>query len=113
MRPSSISRQRFASRTSSIHARTAQDPTLGLRLSSARRFSIRAGNTCPITIIRLDSTRHVYERPEEVQTVLEFFRKFLEAYRPDVMLTYGGDPITLGMIAAGQPARDSGRVRPP
>ena len=53
----------------------------------------------PITIIRLESTRHVYERPEEVQTVLEFFQKFLEAYRPDVMLTYGGDPITLGMIA--------------
>jgi glycosyltransferase involved in cell wall biosynthesis len=53
----------------------------------------------PITIIQLDSTRHVPQRLEEVQTVLEFFQKFLEAYCPDVMLTYGGDPITLGMIA--------------
>ena len=53
----------------------------------------------PITIIRLESTRHGTQRPEEVQTVLEFFQKFLDVYRPDVMLTYGGDPITLGMIA--------------
>ena len=53
----------------------------------------------PVTIIQLDSTRHVPQRLEEVQTVLEFFRKFLDAYRPDVMLTYGGDPITAGMIA--------------
>ena len=30
---------------------------------------------------------------------MTFFRKFLDVYRPDVMLTYGGDPITLGMIA--------------
>jgi hypothetical protein len=53
----------------------------------------------PVTIIRLESTRHVYNRPEEVETVLEFFRKFLDTYRPDVVLTYGGDPITIGMIA--------------
>ena len=53
----------------------------------------------PVTIIRLESTRHVYNRPEEVETVLEFFRKFLDVFRPDVMLTYGGDPITIGMIA--------------
>jgi hypothetical protein len=53
----------------------------------------------PVTIVRLESTRHVYERPEEVHTVVAFFRKFLDTYRPDVMLTYGGDPITIGMIA--------------
>ena len=52
----------------------------------------------PITIIRLESTRHVYST-EEIQTVLEFFQKFLDVNRPDVMLTYGGDPITMGMIA--------------
>jgi hypothetical protein len=53
----------------------------------------------PITIVRLDSTRQVPPRPEEVETVLAFFHKFLDVYRPDVLLTYGGDPITLGMIA--------------
>ncbi len=53
----------------------------------------------PVTIIQLDSTRHLPQRPEEVQTVLEFFQRFLDAYRPDVMLTYGGDPTTAGMIA--------------
>ena len=37
--------------------------------------------------------------------VLEFFRKFLDVYRPDVMLTYGGDPITLGMIAQARSRR--------
>jgi glycosyltransferase involved in cell wall biosynthesis len=31
---------------------------------------------------------------------LRLFQKFLDVYRPDVMLTYGGDPITQGMIAA-------------
>ena len=53
----------------------------------------------PVTIIQRDSNLHVPQRLEEVQTVLEFLRKFLDAYRPHVMLTYGGDPITLGMIA--------------
>jgi glycosyltransferase involved in cell wall biosynthesis len=53
----------------------------------------------PVTIVRLESTRHVYDRPEEVHTVVAFFQKFLDTYRPDVMLTYGGDPITMGMIA--------------
>ena len=52
----------------------------------------------PITIIRLESTRHTRQRPEEVQTVLGFFEKFLDTYAPDVMITYGGDPTTIGMI---------------
>ena len=53
----------------------------------------------PITVIRLESTRQVPQRLEEIHTVLVFFGKFLDIYRPDVMLTYGGDPLTLGMIA--------------
>ena len=52
----------------------------------------------PITVMRLDSTRHGRQRPEEVGAVLEFFRKYLEVLQPDVMLTYGGDPVTAGMI---------------
>jgi len=52
----------------------------------------------PITVIRLPSTRHVRQSPEEVHTVLQFFVRFLDVYRPDVMLTYGGDPVTVGMI---------------
>src|SRR5262249_15614323 len=31
-----------------------------------------------------------------------FFQKFLDTFSPNVMLTYGGDPITSGMIAEGQ-----------
>jgi glycosyltransferase involved in cell wall biosynthesis len=53
----------------------------------------------PITVIRLESTRLAQQRPHEVHAVLEFFGKFLEVNRPDVMLTYGGDPISQGMIA--------------
>ncbi len=30
--------------------------------------------------------------------MLDFFRTYLEVYRPDAMLTYGGDPVTQGMI---------------
>ena len=63
------------------------------RVLSTRRQAV------PITIIRLESTRHVSLRAEELQTVLEFFEKFLDVYRPDVVITYGGDPTTLGMIA--------------
>ena len=48
--------------------------------------------------MRLDSTGHGRQRPEEVGAVLEFFRKYLEVLEPDVMLTYGGDPVTVGMI---------------
>ncbi len=52
----------------------------------------------PITVIRLESTRHTQQRPAEVRSVLEFFRTFLDAFAPDVMITYGGDPTTQGMI---------------
>jgi hypothetical protein len=53
----------------------------------------------PITFLRLDSTRHVQQSPELIGTILQFFQSFLEIYRPDVLLTYGGDPVTQGMIA--------------
>ena len=46
----------------------------GHESSSTRRHRV------PITIIRLDSTRQMQNEPEDVQTVLEFFRKFLETY---------------------------------
>jgi glycosyltransferase involved in cell wall biosynthesis len=52
----------------------------------------------PVTVVRLDSTRHGRQRPEEVGTVLEFFGKYLDALSPDAMLTYGGDPVSTGMI---------------
>jgi glycosyltransferase involved in cell wall biosynthesis len=52
----------------------------------------------PITIVRLASTRHGPERSDDLETVQQFFQKFLDVYRPEVMLTYGGEPITLGMI---------------
>jgi glycosyltransferase involved in cell wall biosynthesis len=52
----------------------------------------------PITVMRLDSTRHGRQRPEEVAAVLEFFRKYLDVLEPDVMLTYGGDAVSAGMI---------------
>jgi glycosyltransferase involved in cell wall biosynthesis len=53
----------------------------------------------PLTFIRFRSTRHVQQTPGEVGTILEFFQKFLEFYRPDVLLTYGGDAVTRGMMA--------------
>ena len=59
----------------------------------------------PITVIRLESTRHTRQSPEEVRNVLEFFEKFLDANAPDVMITYGGDPITHGMIRMARARR--------
>ena len=56
----------------------------------------------PITFIRQDSTRHVQQSRADIQTVLRFFARFLDVYRPDVLLTYGGDPITQGMIAVAR-----------
>ena len=58
-----------------------------------------------ITVIRLESTGHGPPRPEEILTVLNAFRSHLDTLQPDVLLTYGGDPITQGMIAQ---ARRSG-----
>jgi Glycosyltransferase Family 4 len=52
----------------------------------------------PITVVNLDSSPQVGLRPADVHTVLGFFRSFLALNQPDVMLTYGGDPITNGMI---------------
>jgi len=53
----------------------------------------------PITVVRLESTRQAPQGPEEVRTVLDLFRTYLEVSRPDVMLTYGGDPVSRGLIA--------------
>jgi glycosyltransferase involved in cell wall biosynthesis len=63
----------------------------------ARVLYTRRG-AVPITVIRLESTRQMGVRPEDIQAVLGFFRNFLEIYQPDVLLTYGGDPITNRMI---------------
>ena len=52
----------------------------------------------PITVVNLDSSPQVSLRPDDVHTVLGFFRSFLELNQPDVMLTYGGDPITNALI---------------
>ena len=56
----------------------------------------------PITFIQQNSTRHAKQTPEEIRTALRFFQKFLDIFRPDVLLTYGGDPITQGMIAVAR-----------
>ena len=45
--------------------------------------------------------------------VLRFFQKFLYVYQPDAMLTYGGDPITQGMIAEARLPGYSRRPRDP
>ena len=66
--------------------------------SSRARVLYTRRRDVPITVMRLDSTRHGRQRPEEVRVVLEFFRTFLDVLQPDVMLTYGGDPVTAGMI---------------
>jgi hypothetical protein len=42
----------------------------------------------PITVVRLESTRHVQQRPEEVSTVLDLFRKPEE----DIAF-HGGKPV--------------------
>ena len=52
----------------------------------------------PITVMKLESSRHTRQRPEDVRKVLKFFEKFLDTNAPDVMITYGGDPTTHGMI---------------
>jgi glycosyltransferase involved in cell wall biosynthesis len=59
----------------------------------------------PITFIRQSSTRHVTQSRAEVQTVLRFFAKFLDVFRPDVLFTYGGDAVTQGMIAVARHRR--------
>jgi glycosyltransferase involved in cell wall biosynthesis len=56
----------------------------------------------PITFMRQESTRHNQPSPEEFRMVLRFFQVFLDVYRPDVLLTYGGDPITQGMSAVAR-----------
>jgi glycosyltransferase involved in cell wall biosynthesis len=66
--------------------------------ASRARILYTRRHQVPITFIRLDSTRHVQQSLEEVGTILQFFQSFLEIYRPDVLLTYGGDPVTQGMI---------------
>ena len=67
--------------------------------ASRARLLFTRRQRVPITLIHLESTRIVPQRPDEVETVRQFFQKCLDAFRPDVMLTYGGDPITTAMIA--------------
>jgi glycosyltransferase involved in cell wall biosynthesis len=53
----------------------------------------------PVTFIRFRSTRHDRVGPDELFAALSFFDRFLLANRPDVVLTYGCDPISKGMVA--------------
>ena len=54
----------------------------------------------PVTLIRLESTRHVYNRPEEVETVLDVLsRSFSTFIGPMSCSPTAAIPITLGMIA--------------
>ncbi len=53
----------------------------------------------PVTFVLPVSEQPQMAPTDQVATVLEFFRELLESCRPDVMLTYGWDPITCGMIA--------------
>ena len=65
----------------------------------------------PITVMKLESSRHKQQRPEEVRNVLGFFGKFLDTYASDVMITYGGEPTTHGK--PGEPTgRQTVRGRP-
>jgi glycosyltransferase involved in cell wall biosynthesis len=52
----------------------------------------------PLTTIRTASTQHHCYDPEEAAAILAFYQRFLDTYRPEVLLTYGGDPITDQMI---------------
>jgi glycosyltransferase involved in cell wall biosynthesis len=51
-----------------------------------------------ITMLEVESTRHIGQRPEEIHAVLALFQKFLLGDPPDLMLTYGSDLVTVGMI---------------
>ena len=51
----------------------------------ARILYTRRGQV-PITFIRQQTTRHTKQTMQEVQTVLRFFARFLDADRPDVLL---------------------------
>lgn len=64
----------------------------------ARLLHTRRGPV-PITIVRLQSSLQNPEQADEARVALDFFGTFLQESRPDVLLTYGGDPITQGMIA--------------
>ncbi len=67
--------------------------------------ALHAPRIVPITFIRLESTRHAGRASRRCARSCTFFAKFLDVYRPDVMLTYGGDPITQGMIRSPSDAR--------
>jgi hypothetical protein len=64
----------------------------------ARLLHTRRGPV-PITIVRLQSSLQNPEQVDEVRVALDFFGTVLDSFRPDVLLTYGGDPISQGMIA--------------
>jgi glycosyltransferase involved in cell wall biosynthesis len=53
----------------------------------------------PVTVVLPETSRQLARTPDEVVTVLQFYREFLESCRPDVLLTYGWDEVTAGMIA--------------
>ncbi len=59
----------------------------------------------PTTVVRLDSSRHSKQSSDEVRNVLRFFEKFLDTNAPEVMITYGGDPTTHGMIRMARERR--------
>ncbi len=69
--------------------------TLRVRLRIVPRCFYLRRRDVPITVVRWIRPGTSGQRTEEIVAVLEFFRTYLEVLQPDVMLTYGGDPITM------------------
>jgi hypothetical protein len=70
-----------------------------------RFASVELGRV-PVTVFRSRSTRPDVWLPHEPAAVLAAFERTLDEFRPDVRLTYGGDPVARAMIRVARNCRE-------
>ncbi|MHB1035952.1 MAG: glycosyltransferase [Pirellulales bacterium] len=52
----------------------------------------------PVTVFQTASTRGRWSDQDEAEAFFTAFARFLDKFRPDVLLTYGGDPVCRRMV---------------
>ena len=102
-RPSWICKRRFASRTSigDLHE-PYRASAIGLRRGPCAVCFTRAGSMCRSRSSAWNRPGTSTSGPRKSAQSWNSSGSSSDVYRPDVMLTYGGDPITQGMMAVAK-----------
>jgi glycosyltransferase involved in cell wall biosynthesis len=67
-------------------------------VTDAASPSAASAGQADLTVFRAQSTRRGGMQPEEARAFLHAYQQFLDMHRPEVLITYGGDRLSAGLV---------------